>query len=359
MKAVKRIVPHRCCGVIVDLQGFFLAQVDKRLRSRIKTNTSNFVRLLNYFQIPIVVTLERPVDSKGSLPKEIGKHLGDRARTFEKDFFDLCKEKTIRAHLAGLKRQQAIVAGCETDVCVLQSCLGLLSLGYEVYVIEELIFSSSRNTDAAIARMQAAGVVFTSYKTLFYELIETVGGDRHTDKLIETFGPLPRRPAGFGAAITVQTATALRGPRSSAAMKCARSSVSVSPRGSSTWRSRKNPVSAKPSARSRPAGWRFEVAQEAGQPQHLVGPRLAGVARHRPPRFRRDIDEIGASRRSPRIAPDRARSRARPAAAIRSAPPAAPPAPDLPAGRGFPRTPHKARHADRARATAASARPDG
>ena len=191
MTAVKRIDSDRCCGVIIDLQGFFLAQVDKRLRSRIKINTTNLVRLLNYFKIPIVVTLERPVDSKGSLPKDIGKHLDDRAHTFEKDFFDLCKEKTIKTHLASLKRRQAIVAGCETDVCVLQSCLGLLSLGYEVTVIEELIFSSSRNTDAAIARMKAAGVTFSTYKTLFYELVETVGGDRHSDKLIETLGPFP------------------------------------------------------------------------------------------------------------------------------------------------------------------------
>ena len=191
MTAVKRIASKRCCGVIIDLQGFFLAQVDKRLRSRIKTNTSNLVRLLNYFQIPIVVTLERPVDIKGSLPKEIGRRLDGRVRTFEKDFFDLCKEKTITTYLAGLKRQQVIVAGCETDVCVLQSCLGLLSLGYEVFVIEELIFSSSRNTDAAIARMCAAGAVFTTYKSLFYELIESVGGDRHTNKIAETLGPFP------------------------------------------------------------------------------------------------------------------------------------------------------------------------
>ena len=191
MKAVKRIVPNRCCGIIVDLQGFFLAQVDKRLRSRIKTNTSNFVRLLNHFQIPIVVTLERPVEFKGSLPKEIRKHVGDRAQTFEKDFFDLCKDKEIKDHLGRLKRRQAIVAGCETDVCVLQSCLGLLSLGYEVYVMEELIFSSSRNVDTAIARMKAEGAVFTTYKSLFYELIESVGDDRHTDKIAETLGPFP------------------------------------------------------------------------------------------------------------------------------------------------------------------------
>jgi nicotinamidase-related amidase len=191
MTVVKLIAPDRCCGVIIDLQGFFLSQVDKRLGSRIKTNTGNLVRLLNYFQIPIVVTLERPVDFKGFLPKEIAKHLGNRSQTFEKNFFDLCKDTKIRAHLARLKRRQVIVAGCETDVCVLQSCLGLLSLGYEVYVMEELIFSSSPNADAAIARMKAEGVVFSTYKTLYYELIEAVEGGRHTEKALKAFGPLP------------------------------------------------------------------------------------------------------------------------------------------------------------------------
>ncbi len=191
MKAVKRIVADRCCGVIIDLQGFFLSQVDKRLGAKIKTNTGNLVRLLNYFQIPIVVTLERPVDFKGFLPKEIGKHLTDRAQTFEKNFFDLCKDTKIKAHLARLKKRQAIVAGCETDVCVLQSCLGLLDLGYEVFVIEELIFSSSRNVDAAIARIKAEGVVFSTFKSLYYELIEAVDGGRHGEKMLETFGPFP------------------------------------------------------------------------------------------------------------------------------------------------------------------------
>ena len=191
MTAVKRIISDQCCGVIIDLQGFFLAQVDKRLRARIKTNTGNLVRLLNYFKIPIVVTLERPIDLKGSLPKEIGKRLCDRACIFEKNCFDLCKEKAIATHLGKLDRRQAIVTGCETDVCVLQSCLGLLDLGYEVYVVEELIFSSSRNVDAAMARMQAAGVIFTTYKMLYYELIEAVAGGPHSEQQVAAFGEFP------------------------------------------------------------------------------------------------------------------------------------------------------------------------
>jgi nicotinamidase-related amidase len=190
MTAVRRIVADRCCGLVIDLQGFFLAQVDQRLAARIKINTANLLRLLGYFQIPVVATLERPVHVKGGLPKEVANHLGERSRIFEKDFFDLCKETAIKSHLARLKRGQVIVAGCETDVCVLQSCLGLISLGYEVYAIEELLFSSARNVEAAIARMKAAGVVFSTYKTLYYELLEAVEG-RHTEKMIEAFGAFP------------------------------------------------------------------------------------------------------------------------------------------------------------------------
>ena len=191
MTAPKRIAPDRCCGAIVDVQGFFLAQIDKRLRSRIVTNTRNFARLLGYLRIPVIVTVERPLEQKGVLPREIAKHLGELAQTFEKDFFDLTKEKAIRGHLGRLKKKQAIVAGCETDVCVLQSCLGLLSLGYEVFVVEELLFSSARNVDAAIERMKSEGAVFLSYKTLFYELIESVDGSRYTEKIFRAHGPMP------------------------------------------------------------------------------------------------------------------------------------------------------------------------
>jgi nicotinamidase-related amidase len=191
MTAAKRIGAEHCCGVIIDVQEFFLSQVDKRLRSRIETNAMHLARLLGHFRIPIIVTLERPVDRKGSLPQAIGEHLRDRSKTFEKDFFDLCKEKTIRGHLGRLNKKQVIVAGCETDVCVLQSCLGLLNLGYEVYAVEELLFSSSRNVDAAIVRMQAAGAVFLTYKSLYYELVGSVDSCPHAQKRLQKLGPLP------------------------------------------------------------------------------------------------------------------------------------------------------------------------
>jgi nicotinamidase-related amidase len=189
--AAKRIAADRCCGAIIDVQEFFIQQADQRVRAKIKNNIKNFARLLRYFKIPVIVTIERPIVQKGHVPPEIKPHLGPRATIFEKDFFDLTKEKKIRSHLAGLKKKQAILAGCETDVCVIQSCLGLLNLGYDVFVVEDLIFSGSRNVDAAIARMKAEGAIFVTYKGLYYELIEAVGGGAHDRKMAKAFGDMP------------------------------------------------------------------------------------------------------------------------------------------------------------------------
>src|SRR5262249_37950569 len=191
MTMAKRIVVDQCWGLIIDVQEFFLAQTDKRLRSKHERNTNIRARLLGYFRIPMVATLERPVDQKGALPKVIDKQLRGAAKIFEKDFFDLTKEEKIADYIARLDKKQVIAAGCETDVCVLQSCLGLLGLGYDVYVTEELVFSSSRNVGAAIARMKADGAVFLSYKSLYYELIEAVEGGRHRENVVATFGPFP------------------------------------------------------------------------------------------------------------------------------------------------------------------------
>ncbi len=188
MTAAKRIDPERCCAVIVDVQSFFLSQIAPRLRARIKTNTANLVYLLGAYGIPVMATVERPLDVKGTLPKEIGKRLGKRGKVFEKDFFDLTKDTKIKAHLARQKRRQVIVTGCETDVCVMQSCLGLVGLGYEVFVMEELIFSSTRDVTAALARMRDAGCVIVTYKVLYYELLESVAGP---DPRFDAFGPFP------------------------------------------------------------------------------------------------------------------------------------------------------------------------
>jgi nicotinamidase-related amidase len=187
-RMAKRLDPDHCCGLIVDVQDYFLSQLDGHRRSQILMNTKDFARLLGLFRIPVVATLEKPVETNGAVPQQIGDELNDLSRTFEKTFFDLSREKPISDHITSLNRRQLVIAGCETDVCVLQSCLGLLSQGYEVYMVENLLFTASSDVTAAIARMKAEGAIFVSYKTLFYELTATV----ENEKILEMSGPLPK-----------------------------------------------------------------------------------------------------------------------------------------------------------------------
>lgn len=184
----KRIVADHSCGIIIDVQESFLLQLGGRERSKIIGRTRRFAHLLGHLKIPVVVTLERPVNEKGSLPLEVKESLGSVVETFEKNFFDLTREKQISDHLAQLKKKQVILAGCETDVCVLESCLGFLSLGYEVFVVDNLLFSSSQNVDSAIGRMKAEGATFLTYKSLFYALTVAV----EAQKAVETSGSVSK-----------------------------------------------------------------------------------------------------------------------------------------------------------------------
>ena len=75
-----------------------------------------------------------------------------------------------------------VVAGAETDVCILQSSLGLLEMGLQVFLPEDCIFTSEHHARPAFERMYRAGVVPCTLKTLFYELTRTVDKDAFPSK---------------------------------------------------------------------------------------------------------------------------------------------------------------------------------
>jgi nicotinamidase-related amidase len=124
-------------------------------------------------RLPLVATFERP-QKNGWLPDEL-EHVWPRhGLRFEKLTYDCCGQPQIAAALAALGRRQFLVAGAETDVCVLQSVLSLLERGYEVFLLEDCLFSSEPHAAPAVARMRAAGAVPCTLKTAYYELMRSV-----------------------------------------------------------------------------------------------------------------------------------------------------------------------------------------
>ncbi len=180
---MKRLQKELCAGVLIDVQEFFLRSLGPEERTRIKDTTAQLIGLLTHLGCPVLATVERPVEEKGSLPPVLLSHAKVPPVVMEKNFFDLSREPEIAARLEELGRRQLVVAGSETDVCVLQSCLGLLEKGYEVFVVEDLVFSSSPDTGSALDRLRGAGAILLTYKSLFHELLQAVEGSEPRKKI--------------------------------------------------------------------------------------------------------------------------------------------------------------------------------
>jgi nicotinamidase-related amidase len=89
-------------------------------------------------------------------------------------------------------REQAIVCGIETHVCVNQTTLDLLASGTEVHVVEDAV--ASRFADSkriGLGKMEQAGAVLTSVETALFELLGRAGTDefKTVQGLILEFAP--------------------------------------------------------------------------------------------------------------------------------------------------------------------------
>ena len=96
----------------------------------------------------------------------------------QKMHFSALKEAHIASSLACTERKQVVVLGIEAHVCVLQSVLDLLALGYQVFVVAEATGSrTEQNKQLALSRMQQAGAQIISKEMLAFEWLECCGTD--------------------------------------------------------------------------------------------------------------------------------------------------------------------------------------
>ncbi|MBN1224615.1 MAG: isochorismatase family protein [Candidatus Aminicenantes bacterium] len=161
--------------ILIDVQPFFV-DIMSGSREPVMERLEQLLRLAEWTQIPLIATFEHPTEQNGWLPERLEKVFPKNAVRFVKRTFCLCREPEIRSKLEELSLKQIVLAGCETDVCVLQSALGLLELGYQVFLLEDSVFTNESHPEPALKRMYQAGVIPSSYKTFFYEI--TQGVDR-------------------------------------------------------------------------------------------------------------------------------------------------------------------------------------
>ncbi len=120
--------------------------------------------------VPILVTEQYP-KGLGNTVAEIKEALGD-FQPIEKTSFSIMGEPNFVEALKELNREDIIICGIESHVCVEQSALDFINQGYRVYIMEDAIGSRS-NIDKKYAgrRMVEAGCVGTTVEAALFEMV--------------------------------------------------------------------------------------------------------------------------------------------------------------------------------------------
>jgi nicotinamidase-related amidase len=117
--------------------------------------------------IPVVVTEQYP-KGLGSTVAEVAERLPEGTGAVEKVRFSAAEAEGF--DLEG--RDQALVCGIETHVCVNQTVLDLLDQGIEVQVAGDAVGSRTEaNRELGLQKMERAGATLTSVETALFELL--------------------------------------------------------------------------------------------------------------------------------------------------------------------------------------------
>jgi nicotinamidase-related amidase len=161
---------QNCCLVVVDVQGK-LAQLMYNKQIIFK-NIKILIEAAKILNIPIFWCQQCP-DALGPTIPEIAKLLTDN-ESIDKSAFSCSGAEQFDIKLNESKRQQVLLCGIETHVCIYQTAADLLAKGFSVDLIADAVSSRTQdNKQIAINRMAAEGVNISCTEMTLFELLKT------------------------------------------------------------------------------------------------------------------------------------------------------------------------------------------
>jgi nicotinamidase-related amidase len=160
--------------VIIDMQEKLASAMNKK--ELIVRNCLNLIEAVKLLSIPFILTEQYP-KGLGPTVSEIKDALPSH-EPIKKMAFDCCKEEDFLEKINSSHKKQVLLSGMETHICVLQTCLSLLSQGFAVHVVGDAV-CSRKKTDfrTGIEMMRSAGAVITGTETALFQLLEKAGTD--------------------------------------------------------------------------------------------------------------------------------------------------------------------------------------
>jgi nicotinamidase-related amidase len=155
----------RTALVVVDIQEAFRPYA---AFERVAQASSKLLQAARILELPAIVSEQYP-RGLGSTAPEVG--LEDEG-PLQKSVFS-----AVRADGFDLgEREQAIVCGIETHVCVSQTVHDLLDRGVEVHVPADAVGSRHAiDYERGLERLERAGAVVTTVEAALFELLERAG----------------------------------------------------------------------------------------------------------------------------------------------------------------------------------------
>ena len=169
-----RIKKEDTVAVIIDFQERLFPFIHEH--EKLTKNAVRLIQGLKALEIPMVVT-QQYTKGLGGTSREISDAIGNYTH-IEKGSFSCCGSDEFCNTMKNHGRKNAVVLGIESHVCVLQTVIDLIEMGYQPVLIEDCV--SSRNPGdkrIAIERMRQEGAIISSYESILFELTVVSGTD--------------------------------------------------------------------------------------------------------------------------------------------------------------------------------------
>lgn len=163
-----RILKDRTVALIIDIQERLYPFIFEN--ERLIKNVVKLIEGLKIIGIPIFVT-EQYVKGLGSTIETVANVLGSQSR-IEKISFSCCDESRVMEGIATSGKEDIIITGIESHVCILQTTIDLIHNGYHPVVVEDCVSSRHENDKRmAIERMREEGAIITTCESVLFELL--------------------------------------------------------------------------------------------------------------------------------------------------------------------------------------------
>jgi nicotinamidase-related amidase len=141
-------------------------------------NNRKLIKGMHILGIPVIVTEQNPL---GATIPEIAELLPD-VQAIVKDSFSCCAEDKFVGAIAAMNRKQILITGIEAHVCVYQTAMDLLAMGYEVHVAADAVSSrTARNREIGIRKLMESGAILTGAEMALFELLKTAADPKAKD----------------------------------------------------------------------------------------------------------------------------------------------------------------------------------